>query len=112
MFTTKHIHIVGDETLLQVESVRYTPPVDMTGCASSGQLLQSSTPATVWVVEKGDCVETPLTGGTIFVMNEAGKTVARYDLGASPVPIFGDGLTDARLRGVGVSAGIGGTRVA
>jgi len=100
MFTIRHIHIGGDEELLQVDFVRYTPaskpPV------TSNEPSQS--PETVWVVEHEMSGERPLTGGTIFVMNEAGKTVARYDIGASPVPIVGDGLTDTRPRGTGKRA--------
>jgi hypothetical protein len=61
----------------------------------------SATPPTLWVrISDYPDDERPLTGGTIFVMNEQGKTVSRYDLGASPVPISGDGLRDPRPLGL------------
>lgn len=98
MLTVKHIHALGDEAIIEVSRVRFTPgtpawesPDGQTGC--------SATAATVWVHDsKG--TEVPLTGGTVFVMNEAGKTVSRYDLGPSPVPIVGDGLHDPRRHGL------------
>lgn len=99
MFTIKHIHIGGDEDIHQCEAVRYSMPTSALPSSHGDSPQSSATPATIWVVMRGDFVERTLTGGTIFVMNDAGKTVARYDLGASPVPIVGDGLADPRSRG-------------
>lgn len=96
MFTIKHISIVGEEKIFAVDGVRFTPGVD-------GNAISSQTPPTLWLTDKG-WDERPLTGGTVFVMNDNGKTVSRYDLGASPVPIFGDGLSDPRNQGVGRAA--------
>lgn len=79
MFTIKHIKVLGDEEIIQVETVRFEP--GMPGFISQdGKTGQTGTPPTVWVGER------PLSGGTVFVMNDMGKTVSRYDLGASPVP--------------------------
>ena len=88
MFTIKHVRLCGEEQITQVETVRFVP-------AKIGTQGQSETPPTLWVAERG-FDERPVTGGTVFVMNEQGKTVSRYDLGASPVPIIGDGLNDPR----------------
>lgn len=97
MFTVKHIHLCGAEEIFQVHTVRYTPggtPDQRPNVAAS------ATPETLWVRSPDWMDEKPLTGGTVFVMNDIGKTVARYDLGASPVPIIGDGLSDPRPKGL------------
>lgn len=89
MFTLKHISIRGEERLYRADSVHFTPGVETAHCRSI---------STFKFINDG--VEESLAGGTIFAMNENGKTVARYDLGASPVPIFGDGLSDHRPKGL------------
>lgn len=92
MFTIKQISISGEECIFRATAVRYTPGGYRDPSMASGTPPPSATPATVWIDER------PLTGGTVFVMNEAGKTVSRYDLGASPVPLNPtvDGLTATR----------------
>jgi|GEM_PF-3560353 len=88
MFTVKHISLIGEESLSLVATTRYTPrglgddPRDPNVCSKDA-------PATLWVRDTANGPEYPMTGGTIFVMNDKGKTVARYDLGASPVPHLG-----------------------
>ena len=82
MLTIRHIHLGGEEDIFAVASFRYAP-----GTEKVGQQGQSATPQTIWVRDVAPGDERPLTGGTVFVMNENGKTVARYDLGASPVPL-------------------------
>jgi hypothetical protein len=77
MFTIKHIRLSGEEDLYTSPTARYSPGID------NGT---TGAPATVWYT-KADGFEHPLTGGTVFVMNDAGKTVARYDIGASMVPL-------------------------
>lgn len=78
MFTLKHIRLSGDEDLYTSATVRYSPGDDVRAVPPS--------PPTVWIEEKPGAPGIPLTGGTVFVMNDAGKTVARYDIGASMVP--------------------------
>lgn len=97
MFVLKHIHADGREDIIQSDNVRFDPGVP-TWQSEDGKCGATGTPPTLWIAERG-FVTQPLTGGTVFVMNENGKTVARYDLGASPVPIIGDGLTDPRPKG-------------
>jgi hypothetical protein len=92
MLTVKHIRIGGDEDILAASGVRFTP-----SCGAYDETSAQYIPATLWVRDGAD--ERPLTGGTIFVMNDSGKTVSRYDLGASPVPFVGDGLADTRCPG-------------
>ena len=73
MLTVKHVRLSGQEDLYQSVTVWYSPIENQT---------PDGRPAMI-TMDLGD----PLTGGTVFVMNDAGKTVARYDLGASMVPV-------------------------
>lgn len=75
MFIVKHIGPSGAEKLHQTPTIRYSP-----GLAPIDAGYVSPAPATVWVRDKADEPEFPLTGGTVFVMNDNGKTVARYNL--------------------------------
>lgn len=101
MFTIKHITLSGTEIIYSGEHIRFEPEGL---CVSTNP--NSSSPAMVsFFHAKGHQVE--IGGGTVFVMNDAGKTVARYDLGASPVPIVGDGLSDPRVRGLATASKIG-----
>lgn len=90
MFLVKHISLSGHEDLYQTPTIRYAPRC-------------STDPATLWIQPVGvaqppalgiqigaPSAHYPLTGGTVFVMNENGKTVARYDLGASMIPLEAD----------------------
>jgi len=92
MFTIKHINAAGIEELYSSTKCRFHPKGLCNGTA-----LNSESSGIIHL----DGVTT-LHGGTVFVMNETGKTVARYDLGASPVPIVGDGLSDPRPLGTGM----------
>jgi hypothetical protein len=79
MLTIKHITICGEEEIRLADGVRYVPGVG--GPESAGEQM----PAVMAIFAKDDPVS--MFGGTVFVMNDTGKTVARYDLGASPVPL-------------------------
>jgi hypothetical protein len=78
MFSIKHVHLDKSEEMHQSATARFTP----SNRDVSHAVAVSETPPTVWI-DSG-----PLTGGTVFVMNECGKTVARYDLGPSHVPLI------------------------
>jgi hypothetical protein len=80
MFTIKHIHLDGSEEIHEAKSVRFSPSNIERLMTLAGDPNEPH-PDTLWVDGS------PLTGGTAFVMNEAGKTVSRYDLGASNVPL-------------------------
>ncbi|MCV9940925.1 hypothetical protein OIU35_31630 [Boseaceae bacterium BT-24-1] len=64
MLTVKHITAEGESTF-GVERVRFDKPTD-------------TTPATVWADRM------PITGGRVFVMNDKGSTVAKYELDEAP----------------------------
>lgn len=80
MFTAKHISLSGIEEIHEAAEVRYIPGADH---STHGD------PAVVDIGTKR------LQGGTVFVMNQFGKTVSRYDLGASPIPLDVDALRSA-----------------
>lgn len=68
MISVKHISLGGEETIHQARSLHYMP---------------GDEPTLRLEAEERDVM---LTGGTAFVMNDHGRTIARYDLGASMVP--------------------------
>lgn len=77
MFSVKHISLGGVESIYEAEQVRF----------SGRRKSQCSKPAFLRLFGPLHGVPTDLFGGTVFVMNHFGKTVSRYDLGASEVPI-------------------------
>ena len=87
MLTVKHITLSGEEFVFCTSHVNYVP-----GTAKNCAPVP---PDSVWIYEGS--AETPreLCGGTIFVMNERGSTVARYDIGASNVPLHRSGIVGA-----------------
>jgi hypothetical protein len=82
MFTVKHIDSGGEERIFEAEKVRFTP-------GTPGTPECSQAPKTLWVLDPPGISDWPVTGGTVFVMNENGKTVGRYDLDDSPNPKLG-----------------------
>ena len=77
MLTVKHITLSGEEFLYSTTRANFVP-ARAKDCAPANDSL--------WIYEGPDESERELRSGTIFVMNERGSTVARYDLGASMVP--------------------------
>lgn len=90
MLTVKHITIADAESVYEVEGrVTFSSKEPQNTAAAAKELF----PCVAFFTESG---HERLTGGTVFVMNDHGKTVARYDLGASPIPHGVDGLTLGR----------------
>lgn len=77
MMTIKHITLGGEEFIYPTTHVNYV--------TASG-LTSDNVKDAVWRYDN-DGRAHALHDGTIFVMNEHGKTVSRYDLGTSMVPI-------------------------
>jgi len=71
MMTVKHITLSGEEFLYPTSEVNFTPAVPSLGDVDPAP--------TVWVYGADDRAR-PLTGGTVYVMNDHGKTVCRYEL--------------------------------
>ena len=81
MLTVKHISLSGCEAIYPAFTVEALPDCD------TPNVIRDQRPKRL-LIRNADYSElTQLTGGTVFVMNEAGRTVARYDLGASMVPL-------------------------
>jgi hypothetical protein len=82
MLTVKHINMIGTETIITAKRVIFYQPnqqAPATPNPHSGGMITIVPPV-------GD-VHEDIGDGTVFVMNDAGKTISRYDLGASPVPL-------------------------
>lgn len=80
--TAKQISLAGYEVVVACDRVEYSPsPV-------AGQVAapRQDHGGTVDVFEAGVVVAS-FREGTVFVMNERGSTVSRYDLGGSDVPV-------------------------
>lgn len=77
MMTVKHITLSGEESVYPTNWVNYVP---------ASALNDRDAVDTIWIYT-ADTPAQPLTGGTVYVMNEHGKTVSRYDIGASQVPL-------------------------
>jgi hypothetical protein len=84
MFTIKHITPMGNEALY--------PAVEVTYSAYAAPMLNEppfqALTGSVWYVpslEPGQC-SIELRSGTVYVMNDAGSTVAKYDLGGWAYP--------------------------
>lgn len=77
MFTIKHINPYGLERIWQCKAV-------VKEATQSGETeIYAPTP------DHGDAMPNPITSGTLYVMNDNGKTVATYHLG-SPQVVPGD----------------------
>lgn len=80
MFSIRHIQLSGHEDIYLASRVSFQPEVTH---EQKGGLPSSPT----IFIDRPDGSTMPINGGTIFVMNDNGKTVARYDIGASMVPL-------------------------
>lgn len=78
MMTVKHITPSGEEFIYPTTHVNYVPS-DVFG---EGVDLP---PNTLWIYPV-DHPAQPITGGTVYVMNEHGKTVSRYDIPTQMIP--------------------------
>jgi hypothetical protein len=76
MFTIKHIHPSGDEFLHQGENPHYVPQ----RAKCDVQVKRGDGVNDHFAFERADGSVQILYSGTIFVMNENGKTVARYEM--------------------------------
>lgn len=78
MLTIKHCTPLGNEAIYETPEATFSP------YGSPTDTDHSTTPLTgsVWYVRTGaggELIE--LRSGTVYVMNDAGSTVAKYDLG-------------------------------
>ncbi len=83
MMTVKHITLSGEEFVYPTSHVNFVPA---SAVGQQGTNSEYKPKDAVWRYD-ADGRAFELSGGTVFVMNEHGKTVARYDIGASMVPI-------------------------
>lgn len=89
MLTVKHLHCCGQQSVFEATSVEFIPTVSDPPTSDSptrdvviacGRKFPGAAP--------GDGPAHTITSGRVYVMNEAGKTIANYDLGEPP-PVSG-----------------------
>ena len=95
MFTIKHVHPDGQEFIHRGELPRYVP-VEAKKSAQV-QLPGEATHSHVAFDVPGWPCQI-LYSGTVYVMNENGKTVARYDLGLSAPVMGGEATVQPRMQ--------------
>lgn len=79
MLTVKKISMRGDELVYPASAVYFDAGLFDTAPESEKRSrVRFDTPG---------CAERSFDDGTVFVMNQHGATVSRWDLGASPVPL-------------------------
>lgn len=88
MLTVNHKQVMGGEAIYEVVSLRFDPHC-IEGCSNkfgpSAGILYLAFPS-----NNPSFTELQLKTGSVYVMNEAGKTVAKYDLGGWALPCAGD----------------------
>lgn len=78
MLTLKHITPMGNEAIYAAHSVSYTPHPEPLEHPSPdhGPLI-----GTLWYQDVPGAPMIELRDGTVYVMNDKGSTVGKYDLG-------------------------------
>ena len=77
MLTVKHVHASGNESIHVAREVRF----------DRGAAPDSITDApTLWIDTPTGDTQALGSFGTFFVMNDAGRTIARYNLGGVVAP--------------------------
>lgn len=93
MFTIKHVSPTGAESLYEAIEVNFTP-------AFSDQLANNAAATNVvWYTTPETKEIKSISNGRVYVTNEAGATVAKYDMARDPR----DPNVYADARGVGVN---------
>lgn len=85
MLTVKHIRFDGAETIDHAERVIFYPHADE---GNLGSIKGPMAPHRIGVVTAVGAISGGVDwhSGTVYVMNENGATVAKYDLGPGPKP--------------------------
>ena len=78
MLSVRHIAKTGHEDIYLAHRVSYHPPVDTAGpSAAAGHEV---------FIDFGDAQPSEIINdGTVFVMNDKGATIARYDFAMPPI---------------------------
>lgn len=78
MLTLKHCTPLGNESVIETPEVTYSPKQDVAP-PEPGRTPLTGTVFYARLGAGGEFIE--LHDGTVYVMNENGRTVAKYDLG-------------------------------
>lgn len=77
MLTIKHITPMGNEALYEASEASYSPHAE----PRHFNLNYNPLLASVWYADQPNAPLREIRDGTVYVMNEKGSTVAKYDLG-------------------------------
>lgn len=77
MFTLKHVSPMGNEMLIETDQVSYTPHAEPPA-PEPGYGLSAGN---LWFKSRISDELVPIPTGSVYVMNEKGSTIAKYDLG-------------------------------
>lgn len=80
MFTIKHLSPMGNEALYEAGMVSFLPAPTAAGLDQPANTAQHQL-GTLAFTEPGHTGMNELRDGNVYVMNENGSTVAKYDLG-------------------------------
>lgn len=85
MFTLKHITPYGSESVHESAEVSYTPnaeiiDIPLVNNEGNTEAVWASS-GTVWWRAEPSHELVPINNGSVYVMNDAGSTVSRYNLG-------------------------------
>lgn len=73
MMTVKHVALSGEEYIYPTSHVNYVPTTVLNDLQGVDTLWWYDTDGRAY----------PITGGKVYVMNDSGKTVSRYELSKS-----------------------------
>lgn len=86
MLTVKHIEVTGHENIHPATRVSYQPRMERGRAVEPGVDGSEVSAHCVFIdTPKGDTIALG-SFGSVYVMNDAGKTVAKYELGGWPGP--------------------------
>lgn len=87
MFTLKHVTPYGNEAIYETEEIMYTPRAEH--LPHTNPALGPST-GQLWYTSRSTGERVDLNDGNVYVMNDHGSTVGKYDLGGwarTPGPV-------------------------
>lgn len=91
MFTLKHTTPMGNDTLISAAEVCYSPHPEPKALPCGDDEIGKFGPVTgsVWYLRQFVPGESTIEimNGIVYVMNDKGSTVAKYDLGGWSVPL-------------------------
>lgn len=103
MLTVKHVGDTGNETIYPATEVSYNPNIGSGSVGGDPNIKHVQSIGCVWYTDPRSSEIKSLEGGTVYVMNETGKTIATYRMAPEPFGQIG-GETLDRFSGPATAA--------